>query len=88
MLAKMEANQETMDAKIDADQEKLGAAVYSIRSELEETVKHWVEDFLLCVDQKTHLDLEAVKGDITDTNKAIQDTRNSLHIELDIMFQV
>jgi hypothetical protein len=29
------------------------AAVHSIRSELEETIKRRVEDVLLCVDQKT-----------------------------------
>jgi hypothetical protein len=30
------------------------ATIYSIRSELEETIKHRVEDVPSCVDQKTH----------------------------------
>jgi hypothetical protein len=53
MLAKMEANQETVDARIDANQEKMEAATHSIRSKLEETTRCQVEDVLSCVDQKT-----------------------------------
>lgn len=37
---------------MDIHLEKLEAAVHSIQSELEETIKHRVEDVLACVNQK------------------------------------
>jgi hypothetical protein len=45
--------QEEMKAKMDIHQEMMDAAIHFILFELEETIKHWVEDVLLCVDQKT-----------------------------------
>jgi hypothetical protein len=50
MLAKMEANQERMDSKTDVNQKKMEATVHSISSDLEETIKHQMENVLLCVD--------------------------------------
>jgi hypothetical protein len=47
------STQEEMKAKMDIHQEKVEAAMHSIRSELEETIKHRVEDVLSYVDQKT-----------------------------------
>jgi hypothetical protein len=35
-----------MKAKMDMYQEKMGAAMYSLRSELEEIIKHRVEEVL------------------------------------------
>jgi hypothetical protein len=40
------STQEEMKAKMDTHQEKMKAAVHSIRSELEQTIKHQVEDVL------------------------------------------
>jgi hypothetical protein len=96
MLTTMDANQETIDAKIDVNQEKMEAAMHSVWSELEEAIRHWVEDILSCVHKEltekideTQLDLQAVKGDVTDTNKdshkVIENTRNGLHLERDFM---
>jgi hypothetical protein len=45
--------QEGMEAKMDMYQEKVEAATYYILSELEETIEHWLEDILSCVEQKT-----------------------------------
>jgi hypothetical protein len=39
-----------------------GHTVHSIRSELKETVKHWVEDVLSCVDQK----LQRLRKELTE----------------------
>jgi hypothetical protein len=39
---------------MDIHEENVEGAIHSIRSKLEETIKHRVEDILLCVDQKTH----------------------------------
>jgi hypothetical protein len=46
------STQEEMKARLDIHQEKMEAAIRSIRSKLEEPIKHWVEDVLSCVDQK------------------------------------
>jgi hypothetical protein len=51
--ARTESTQEEMKARMDIHQEKMEAAIHSIWSELEETIKHRVEDVLSCVDQKT-----------------------------------
>jgi transcriptional regulator NrdR family protein len=83
-----------MKAKVDIHQEKMEATVHSIQSKLEETIKHWVEDVLSCVDQKTQdlhkelnekidetwVDFQAVKMSL--------DTWNDLHEELGVMLQV
>lgn len=37
---------------MDIHQEKMEAAIQSVQSELEETIKHWVEDILSCVNPK------------------------------------
>jgi hypothetical protein len=44
--------QEEMKAKMDVHQEKVEATIHSIRSELEETITHRVEDVPSCVNQK------------------------------------
>jgi hypothetical protein len=38
---------------MDTYQEKMEATIHSIQSQLEETLKHQVEDILSCVDLKT-----------------------------------
>jgi hypothetical protein len=48
-----ESTQEEMKAKMDIHQVKMEAAIHSIRSEFEETMKHWGEVVLACVDQRT-----------------------------------
>jgi hypothetical protein len=50
--ARTASTQEKMKAKMDIHQEKMEAAMHSIWSMLEETIKHRVKDVLLCVDQK------------------------------------
>jgi hypothetical protein len=40
-----------MRAKVLIFQEKMEAAIHSLRSKLEEIIKHQVEDVLSCVDQ-------------------------------------
>jgi hypothetical protein len=47
------STQEEMKSKTDILQEKMEAAMHSIRSQLEETIKHRAEDILSCIDQKT-----------------------------------
>jgi hypothetical protein len=42
-----------MESKMDIHQEKMEAAIHSIRSESEKTIKHRVEDVLSSVEQKT-----------------------------------
>jgi hypothetical protein len=90
--ARIVSTQEEMEAKIDIPQEKLEAAVHSIWSELEETVKHGVEDDLLCVDQKTwdlrkelnekidetQMDLQAVKSSLDMRMKSLQETQTDM----------
>jgi type VI protein secretion system component Hcp len=82
------STQEEMKAKMDIHQEKIEAAIHSIRSELEETIKHRLEDVLFCVDQKTpdlgkevtektdgkHVDLQAVKTSLDTRTKFLQET--------------
>jgi hypothetical protein len=68
--ARTMSTQEDIKAKMDIHQEKMEAAMQSIRSELEETIKYQVEDVLLCVDQKTqglHKGLRRLKntGELT-----------------------
>jgi hypothetical protein len=41
-----------MGVMIKCSQEEMEAAIHSSWSELEETIKHWVEDVLACVDQR------------------------------------
>jgi hypothetical protein len=76
-----------MKAKLDLHQEKIKATIHSIRSELEETIKHQVEDILSCVSQKaqglckeltkkageTQVDLQAVKTSHHTWTKSLQE---------------
>jgi hypothetical protein len=48
--ARTVSTQEEMKAKMDINQEKMEAAIHSIQSQ--ETIKHWVEDVLLCANQE------------------------------------
>jgi hypothetical protein len=80
------STQEEMKAEMDIHQEKMEAAIHSIRSELEETTKHRVEDILLCVGQKTQdlckefiekidetqVDLQAVKVSIDTWTRSLK----------------
>jgi BMFP domain-containing protein YqiC len=45
--------QEEMKATMDVHKEMMETAIKSFRSELEETIKHQLEDVLSFVDQKT-----------------------------------
>jgi hypothetical protein len=51
------------------------AAVHSIGSELEETIKRRVEDVLLCVDQKTQGLRKELNETIEETQVALDDPR-------------
>jgi hypothetical protein len=42
-----------MNAKMHTQQENMKAAIHSIRSDSEKTIKHRVKGVLSCVDQKT-----------------------------------
>jgi hypothetical protein len=77
-----------------------------IQAELEESMKHGVEDIVVCVNQRTQglckdcnksnnekqVDLQAVKTSLDMQTKSLQETlaytRNNLHKELGLMFQV
>jgi RNase adaptor protein for sRNA GlmZ degradation len=59
-------------------QEKMEATVHSIRSEVEETIKHWVEDFLSCVDQKTQGLRKELTEKIGETQVDLQAIRMSI----------
>jgi hypothetical protein len=86
--ARTESTQEEMSDKMDIHPEKTVTAIKSIRSELEETIKHRVEDVLSCVDQKaqglrkgltkktdeTQVDLQAVKTTLETRMKNLQET--------------
>jgi hypothetical protein len=50
--ARVMSTQEEMKTKMDIQQEKMETVIRSIRSELEKTIKHRLEDVLSCVDQK------------------------------------
>jgi hypothetical protein len=73
-----------MKTKMDIHQEKMEASIHSIRTELEETVKHRVDDVLSCVDQKTQglpkelcekidetQDLQAVRASLDTRTKSL-----------------
>jgi hypothetical protein len=67
-----------MKAKMDIHQAKMEAAIHSIRSELEETIKHQVEDVLSCVDQKTQGLCKELTENIDETQVDLQATRTSV----------
>jgi hypothetical protein len=52
MRARATAIQYKKEVMIKCRQEEMEAAIHSIWSELEETIKHWVEDVLACVNQR------------------------------------
>jgi hypothetical protein len=70
ILAEMKTTQEVL-AKIDANQEKMEAAVHSIQSDLNEKIQRRMENVVECVDhktqelteriEKTQLELQAVE---------------------------
>jgi hypothetical protein len=62
-----------MKTKMDVHKEKMETAIYSIRSELEETIKHRVED-LWCVDQKTQ-----------DLGKELTERNQETHVDLQVV---
>lgn len=51
--ARPESNQEETKAKVNIHEEKMEATIHSILYELDATIKHQVEDVLLCIDLKT-----------------------------------
>jgi hypothetical protein len=82
--------QEDMKVKMDIHQEKMEATIHSIRSNLEETTKHWVEDVLSCVLCKeltekideTQVNLLAVKTSLDTRTKSLQETLADTKIDL------
>jgi hypothetical protein len=60
------STEEEMKAKMDIHQEKMETTIHSIHSELQETVKHQVEDVPSCVDH-TMQGLHEELTDIDDT---------------------
>jgi hypothetical protein len=97
--ARTVSNQEKMQAKMDIHQEKIEAAIYFIWSELEDAIKHRVEEILSCVNQKmqglceeltekigeTQVVLQAVRMSHDTWTKTLADTKNNLHEEAWIM---
>jgi hypothetical protein len=59
-------------------QEKMEATIHSIWSKLEETIKHWVEDVLLCVNQKSQDLCKELTEKIDETQVDLQDLRSSV----------
>jgi hypothetical protein len=86
--ARTVCTQAEMKAKMDVLQEKMEAAIHSIWSKLEETMKRGVEDILLCVWQKmrslckelnekideTQMDLQVVESPSIMRAKSFQET--------------
>jgi hypothetical protein len=53
LIGIMDANAKSMREDVKSGEEKMEAAIHSIRSELEETIQHEIKSFLPYVDQKT-----------------------------------
>jgi hypothetical protein len=70
----MNKNQERIEAGIRIGQKEMKAATCSIRAELQETTKHWVENILGSLDRRT-LGLREEIGEM------IQQTQSDLHEE-------
>jgi hypothetical protein len=74
-----------------ARQEKTEAAMHSIQSKLEETIKHRVEDVLVGAYQRTQNLRKELNEKIDETQslqETLADTRKDFHEELGLMFQV
>jgi hypothetical protein len=85
-----------MNAKMSMHQEKMEAAINSTRSELQNTIKHRMEDFLSCVDHKTQglrkeliqridktqVDLQAVKTSLNTWTKGFQQAITTTKVDL------
>jgi hypothetical protein len=61
--ARTVSTQEEMKSKMDREQEKMEAAIPSIRSMLEETIKSLVEDILSCLPKEAGLLPGSDRGD-------------------------
>jgi hypothetical protein len=57
-----------MKAKTDIHQERMEAAIHSIWSGLEETIKHWMEDVQSCV----HLKKQDLRKELTEKTDETQ----------------
>jgi pyrimidine operon attenuation protein/uracil phosphoribosyltransferase len=67
-----------MEATIKCSQEQMKSAINSIQAELEETMKHWVEDELVCVDQRTQCLYKELNEKINETQVVLQAVKKSL----------
>jgi hypothetical protein len=76
--ARTESTQEEMKAKIDIRQKKMEAAIHSIWSGLEETIKCRVEDALSCVGRKTQGHRKELTEKIDETQVGLQAIRTSV----------
>jgi hypothetical protein len=66
MEAKVEANQEEMGSiggHQKYSQDETEATIHSIRTDLQETIKHQMKDVMSCVDQKT----QGLRGELIDS---------------------
>jgi pyrimidine operon attenuation protein/uracil phosphoribosyltransferase len=94
--ARTMSTQEEMKAKVGICQEKMEATIHSIWSELEERIKHWVEDVLLCINQKMQylckeltnmieeiqVDLQAAETSLDSQTKSLQETPEDMKNDL------
>jgi hypothetical protein len=67
-----------MEVMIKCSQEETEDAIYSTRSEFEETINHRMEDALSCVDQKTQGLRKELSEKIYETQVDLQAVKTSL----------
>jgi hypothetical protein len=78
MKARVSATQHEMEVTMKCSQEETDDAIYSIQSELEETIKHWLEDILACVDQRTQGLCKELKEKIDEMQVDLQAVKTSI----------
>jgi hypothetical protein len=76
-----------MKVTVSGIQEKMEAAINSIQSELEETIKQWVEDVLVSVDQGTWSLCEELIEKIEQTQSSLQAVTISLNHRVQVETQ-
>jgi uncharacterized membrane-anchored protein YjiN (DUF445 family) len=85
--ARTMSTKEEIKAKVDIQQEKMEAAIHSIWSELGETIKHWVEDVLSCVDQKIQGLHKELTETIYETQVDLQAIRTSVDMQTESLLE-
>jgi hypothetical protein len=79
--SRTESPQEQMKAKTVVHQEKMKAAIFTIRPQLEETVKHRVENVLLRVDQMMQGLCKEPTEKIDETQVGLRTIRTSVNTQ-------